>query len=40
MLFVSQKISNTNFPAIHEIELVLTLDKPINVGFGIQIINV
>ena len=33
--FVSQKISNKNFVAIHEIKTVLTLDKPIYVGFSI-----
>ena len=31
--FVSQKIFNENFVAIHEIKLILTLDKPIYVGF-------
>ena len=38
--FVSQKIFNKNFAAIHEIKPVLTLDKPICVGFTIQITNV
>ena len=33
--FVSQKIFNENFVAIHEIKPVLTLDKPIYVGFSI-----
>ena len=33
--FVSQKIFNENFVAIHEIKPVLTLDKPIYVGFRI-----
>ena len=33
--FVSQKIFNKNFVAIHEIKPVLTLDKPIYVGFSI-----
>ena len=33
--FVSQKIFNKNFFAIHEIKPVLTLDKPINIGFSI-----
>ena len=33
--FVSQKIFNTNLVAIHEIKPVLTLDKPIYVGFSI-----
>ena len=32
--FVSQKIFNENFVAIHEIEPVLTLNKPIYVGFS------
>ena len=33
--FVSQKIFKKNFVAIHEIKQVLTLDKPIYVGFNI-----
>ena len=33
--FVSQKIFSRNFVAIHEIKPVLTLDKPIYVGFSI-----
>ena len=33
--FVSQKIFSINFVAIHEIKPVLTLDKPIYVGFSI-----
>ena len=33
--FVSQKIFSKNFFAIHEIKPVLTLDKPIYVGFNI-----
>ena len=33
--FVSQKIFNKNFVAIHEIKPVLTLNKPIYVGFSI-----
>ena len=33
--FVSQKIFSENFVAIHEIKPVLTLDKPIYVGFSI-----
>ena len=33
--FVSQKIFNKNIVAIHEIKPVLTLDKPIYVGFSI-----
>ena len=37
--FVSQKIFSQNFAAIHEIKPVLTLNKPIYVGFK-QIINV
>ena len=32
---VSRKIFSKNFVAIHEIKLVLTLDKPIYVGFSI-----
>ena len=32
--FVSQKIFNKNLVAIHEIKPVLTLDKPIYVGFS------
>ena len=33
--FVSQKICSKNFVAIHEIKPVLTLNKPIYVGFSI-----
>ena len=33
--FASHKVFNKNFLAIHEIKPVLTLDKPINVGFSI-----
>ena len=33
--FVSQKILSKNFTAIHEIEPVLTFDKPIYIGFSI-----
>ena len=33
--FVSQKIMSKNFVAIHEIKPVLTLNKPIYVGFSI-----
>ena len=33
--FVSQKIFNKNFVAIHEIKPVLTHNKPIYVGFSI-----
>ena len=33
--FVLQKIFSKNFVAIHEITQVLTLNKPIYVGFGI-----
>ena len=33
--FVSQKIFSKNFTAIHEINPVLILNKPINVGFSI-----
>ena len=33
--FVSQKIFSRNFVAIHEIKPVLTLDKPVYVGFSI-----
>ena len=33
--FVSQKIFSKNFAAIHEIKPVLTLNKPIYVGFSI-----
>ena len=33
--FVSRKIFSNNFVAIHEIKPVLTLDKPIYVGFSI-----
>ena len=33
--FVSEKIFSKNFAAIHEIKSVVTLDKPIYVGFNI-----
>ena len=33
--FVSQRIFSKNLVAIHEIKPVLTLNKPINVGFSI-----
>ena len=33
--FISQKIFNERFVAIHEIKPVLTLDKPVYVGFSI-----
>ena len=33
--FVSQKIFNKRFVAIHEIKPVLTLTKPVYVGFSI-----
>ena len=33
--FVSQKIFKKNLAAIHEIKPVLTLDKPIYVGFSV-----
>ena len=33
--FVSQKVFSKNFVAIHEIKVVLTLDKPIYVRFSI-----
>ena len=33
--FISQRIFNKNVVAIHEIKLVLTLDKPIYLGFSI-----
>ena len=33
--FVSQKIFSKSIVALHEIKPVLTLDKPINVGFSI-----
>ena len=33
--FVSQKKFNKNFAAIHEIKPVLTLNKPIYVGFSV-----
>ena len=35
VIFVSQKIFSENFVAIHETKLVLTLNKPIYVGFSI-----
>ena len=34
--FVSQKIFSKNFVAIHEIQPVLTLNKPIYIGFSIS----
>ena len=34
--FISQKIFSKNFVAIHQIKSVLTLDKPIYVGFSIS----
>ena len=34
-IFVSQKIFSKNFVAIHEIKLVLILNKPVYVGFSI-----
>ena len=33
--FVSQKIFSSNFVAVHEIKQILTLEKPIYVGFSI-----
>ena len=33
--FISQKIFSKNFVAIHQIKPVLTLNKPIHVGFSI-----
>ena len=33
--FISQKIFDKNFVAIHQIKLVLTLNKPIHVGFTV-----
>ena len=36
--FFSQKIFSKNFVAIHEIKPVLTLDKPVYVGFNILIL--
>ena len=33
--FVSQKIFSKNFVAVHKIKLVLTLNKPIHIGFSI-----
>ena len=33
--FVSQKIFNKKIVAIHEVKPVLTLDKPIYIGFSI-----
>ena len=33
--FISQKICSKNFVAIHQIKPILTLDKPIYVGFSI-----
>ena len=33
--FVSQKIFSKNFVAVHKIKVVLTLNKPIYVGFSI-----
>ena len=38
-IFVSQKIFNKNFVAIHEIKPVFTLDKPIYVGFSILVLS-
>ena len=37
--FFSQKILNKNFVAIHEIKPVLTINKPIYVGFSILDLN-
>ena len=37
--FVSQKTFGRNFVAIHEIKSVLTLEKPIYVGFSILDLN-
>ena len=37
--FFSQKIFNKNFVAIHEIKPVLTINKPIYVGFSILDLN-
>ena len=37
--FVSQKLFSKNFVAIHEIKPVLTLNKPIYVGFSIHDLN-
>ena len=34
-IFVLQKIFNKNLVAIHEIKPVLTLDKPVYIGFSI-----
>ena len=34
-IFISQKIFNTHFAAIHEIKPVSTLNKPIYVGFTV-----
>ena len=33
--FISQKIFDKNFIAVHQIKTVLTLNKPIYVGFSI-----
>ena len=33
--FISQKIFSKNFVSIHQIKAVLTLDKPIYVGFSV-----
>ena len=35
--FVSQKIFSKNIVAIYEIKSILTLDKPICIGFSYQI---
>ena len=35
--YISQKLFRKYFAAIHEIKPVLTLDKPICVGFSVQI---
>ena len=37
--FISQKIFNQRFVAVHEIKPVLTLDKPVYVGFSILDLN-
>ena len=33
--YVTHKLFNTNFAAIHEIKLVIILNKPIHVGFTV-----
>ena len=33
--FISQKIFDKNFVAVHQIKPILVLDKPIHVGFSI-----